>query len=442
MTYFSLTFLLLFFPACMLLYFCTPGRMKNLVLLLLSLFFYATLDRTNFTLLIITVVFDYGMGALIRFGKERRGIAGLAMAMSVVKTVGVVFYSMMRLRAEGVPAPVGVLVYMLSSTGYVLDLYRGDFQFEQNILRFLLYNCFFGRIIIGPYAAYSAIRPQLRHPKLSLSSVSTGIVLLIQGVAKKVVLADNLLAAYNKIAAIEARDMTLLAAWLMILFLALTLYFHFSAFCSIARGLGQIFCFKLPRNVFYPLHCRSVREFTARLNSTFFDYLQRYVYQSLGGSAYGVLSDCCNTVLVMMLYGTWFGLTPNCVVWGVCLAMLLLGEKYLYGRLLRRLPGLFSRLYTYLAVLLSLSLLACGTLAESRALLDMLFTFEMDRVLNDPIVYILTQDYWVLILGTVLSFPIMSKVSRFTKRRFPAFSNFAAVAINVGILFVSLMFLI
>ena len=251
------------------------------------------------------------MASLIRYHQGNSRVTRTALFLSVLKSVSLILFCMVRSQLEGYSMPVGILVYTLSATGYVVDLYRGEVPYERSLCNFLLYNCFFGKIFVGPYVKYSLIRPQLRKKQLSLSSISTGLVLLIQGIAKKVVLADNLLLTYRKVAQVDASraSATTLSSWLLLLSLVLGIYFTLSAYCDVARGLGQIFCFKLPRNFSYPLHSSSVREFVNHFNTTLVEYLRRYVYRPLGGGRYGVVSDCFNTLLYM-LYG--FPFRPIC----------------------------------------------------------------------------------------------------------------------------------
>lgn len=444
MTFFSMTFLLVFLPAGLLLYYGTPNRFKNYTLLGLSLLFYAALGPLELLVMAASVVFDYMMASLIRYHQGNSRVTRTALFLSVLKSVSLILFCMVRSQLEGYSMPVGILVYTLSATGYVVDLYQGEAPYERSLCNFLLYNCFFGKIFVGPYVKYSLIRPQLRKKQLSLSSISTGLVLLIQGIAKKVVLADNLLLTYRKVAQVDASraSATTLSSWLLLLSLVLGIYFTLSAYCDVARGLGQIFCFKLPRNFSYPLHSSSVREFVNHFNTTLVEYLRRYVYRPLGGGRYGVVSDCFNTLLYMLLFGVWFSFSPNLLLFGGVLALFMLGERYLYGRLLRRLPAVFGRVYTYAALLVSFCLPAKGTPAGSWQLLKNLFSFHQERLVNDKIVYILSQSYWVLLLGLVLSFALLPKLSALLKRRAPAAANILSVFFNVGLLVVSVMFII
>ena len=445
MSFFSLTFLILYFPACLLLYYCTPDKLKNTMLLCLSLFFYYTLEPGRIWLLIGCAAVDYLLGQVLRRWREHRWVARSSLALSVGKSLLlVVGYGMQAyILAEGsfLP-PAGLLVYSLSSISYLTDVYWGELPAERNPVDFLLYCCFFGRIFAGPYVRYSIIRPQLKHHRLSLSSVSTGLILLIQGVAKKVILADNLMATYQQIKAITYWDCTLLSAWSLLVYLLLGIFFTLSAYCDVARGLGQIFSFKLPRNLSYPLAAKSVREFVASFNSTFYEFLRIYVYRPLGGRKAGVLLDVLNTMLVMMLFGMWFGLSPHAIMWGGALGLLVLGEKYIYGKLLHRLPALIGHIYTLLAVTASLVLLSQSRMTDIIDQFELLHTFTRGKLYNNQIIYILSQNYWMLIPAVIFSLPFARRIDRFVKTHFMVLSNFISVGVNLGLLLISIMFMI
>ncbi|MCI8622094.1 MAG: hypothetical protein HFG26_00345 [Provencibacterium sp.] len=441
MTFFSLTFLLIFLPVSLLLYYTVPVSLKNPVLLLLSLAFYGLLEPRFFWLMLFSLLFDYGAACIVCSFRDRSGIGRLACFLSAVKSAAYVAYGVLCIR-QGSPSPAGILIFTWSATGYVVDLYHKAAPFERNFLDFALYNCFFGRIFLGPYVKYTVIRPQLKEKRLSLASISSGMVLLVQGMAKKVVLGDSLMGLYQTVSAIEERERTLLSSWTLLLSLALGVYFVFSGYCDAARGLGHIFSFKMPRNIFFPLHTGSVREFVERFNISWLDYLRRYIgypLAALHGSA--VWQGIC-TAVCLAFYGAWLSLTPRGILWGGFLALLMLSEKYLYGKLLEKLPHLLRRLYAGLAVLLSFALLSQPSLHSSYVLIKTLFQFEAGLWYNDAIVYILLQNYWALALGLLLSYPMIPRVSSFIRKRWPACANIFSVALNLGLITLTIMFLI
>lgn len=443
MTYYSLTFLLLFLPIALLLYVMAPERLRNMVLLAVSLGFYVLLDAANLPLLIIILLLDYLTGIGIYKQKNRRASARLLMGIGVLKTLGMLLFYMVHARINGTAMPAGILVWSLSSIGYVVDVYRGDIPFESNIIRFMLYHCFFGRVIMGPYVSYPVIHAQLNGSRaLSLPSVFTGLSLFIRGLAKRVVISDTLLAAYARMSEIPLREQTTLCAWMRLFSFVLGTFFFFASYCDCARGLGLMFSFKLPRNVLYPLYASSVREFVAHFQITWNEYLRRYVYRSLGGKRYGVLSDIYNTLFWMMLYGAWFGLTPNCILWGLIIAVFILGERYLYGKMLSRLPNALSRLITGVVIFLSFAVFSQNSLDASGQFIRLLFTIDRQMLINDQIVYILSQYYWALLLGLLLSGPLFLRLARWCKRHFPKLADAGTLTADVLLLGVSCMMLL
>ncbi|MCI8442315.1 MAG: hypothetical protein HFG27_07280 [Provencibacterium sp.] len=440
MTFFSLTFLLIFLPAGILLYYALPNRFKNTALLLLSLCFYGLAQPHFLWLMAAGILFDYGMACIIHFSSKRPAAGRLACLFSFIKSGGYILYGALCVR-RGLSAPVGIWIYTLSASGYLLELFHREAPFEQNLVDFALYNCFFGRIFWGPYVKYTLIRPQLKKKRLTLSSVSSGLVLMMQGVAKKVVLGDSLFAFYQSLAALEERDRTLLSCWMLLLSLALSIHFIFSGYCDVARGLGQIFSFKMPRNIFFPLHAHSVRELVERFNISWMDYLRRQfssVSVLFQGSNAG---DIVMVIVRMLLYGAWLSFSPNGLWWGLYLALFFLAEKYFYGRALEKLPYLLGKIYTWLAFLTSLILLA-RPFDDWGAFLKTMFHFEPGLWYNDTVIYILSQNYWVLTLGLLLSYPVMPKISAFFKKKWPVCADISSVMINLGLMILIVMFLI
>lgn len=445
MSFYSLLFLIIFIPVCMGLYYITPGRLRCVVLLGVSLVFYFTLERVNILLLLASVFFDYFMASVIHYYRDKPRIMKMGLALSVIKTLLLAFLCLVRARTQGAAMPVGVLVYTLSATGYCVDLFRGEIEYERKFLKFLLYNCFFGRIFAGPYVKYSVIRPQLGARHNSPGAISTGLVLIIQGLAKRVILADNLMAVYSRLlggALAEPREQTVLSAWIMVSFFSLGLVFTLWSLCDMARGLGLLFSFKLPRNVFYPFTACSVREFLGAFNATLYSYLRRYVYRSLGGKKYGVLSDCLNTMLTLMLFGVWFALTPSCIAWGAFLGVFLIGEKYLYGGLLGRLPRFVGHIYTLAVLLFSFCILSSPSLLAALSQVRIMFGLSGAALWNNQIVYTLTQSWWLLILGVLFSTDVFSKAASSMKQRLPRLGEPITVVLNVALLFVSIAFMV
>lgn len=445
MTFYSLTFLLLFLPASLTLYYLTPNKLKNTVLLLLSLVFYTLLEPHNIFLLLACLFFDYFMASLVRYYRDKPGIMLLGTALSVVKTVGICLFCLLRANITGASMPVGVLIYTLSATGYVVDLYRCAGEYEKNFLNFALYNCFFGRIFIGPYVKFSLIRPQLRKKRLSLSSITTGMILVIQGIAKRVILGENLMLTYQKLNELSLSveyNTSVLALWGAILCFSMGLVFILGSYCDIARGLGQLFSFKMPRSVQFPLQALSVGNFLESFHATLYEYLCRYVYRPLGANHHGVLADILNTLLTLMLFGAWFSLSPNSILFGGLLAVFLLGERYFYGRWLERASRFFGHVYTALVLIVAFSVLSAGSLHGAYLQLRGMFFLSDLPLWNNQAAYIVSQGWWVVLLGLLFGFGFVAKAAWLFKDKFPVLANISSVALNLAILFLSVAFIL
>lgn len=441
MNFFSLQFVLVFLPLALLLFWVTPGRLKYVTIAVISVGFFAFYGRLNLILMISSVFFDYFMSSLVRYYRDKPRVMLLGVWLSVIKTLSLLglFFALYFLNGDQLP--LGLLVYCLSGTGYLVDLYRGDCEYERNFVRFLAYCSFFGRIFIGPFVKYATIRPQLRRYRPTPGALSTGISLVIYGLTKKLLVADELFRAYYKLSGLIQVDETFtttLSAWVMLLSITLGTLLTLGAYCDIARGLGQMFSVKMPRNIHFPLSSTSITEYCENLSITLYQSLDHYLRPWGRHWRRHRVLDIVATLLITCMIGLWLLPSTRCLLFGLYLGVLLLLERTLLAKHLDRLPRLFQRLYTLALALFSFLILSVGSMAELKTLSLALIGIGKNGLWNFQIAYQLTSFWWALLVGLLLCLPLISRLGTLLHRKFPRMYALLVTVFNAVLLVVAL----
>lgn len=366
MLFSSLEFLFLYLPIVLAVYFCTPLRWRNAVLLAVSLVFYGWGEPVYVFLMVFTVAVDYVFGLLVeKWRGERRGRIALAAAVAInlgilaffkyadfviVNLSALPFLSW--LEPIGVEMPIGISFYTFQSLSYVIDVYRGDTEAQRSPISFGAYVTLFPQLIAGPIVRYRDVDDQLKVRSHSLALAASGVRTFICGLCKKVLIANTAGALWAAAAAVPDAERTVLGAWMGIFWYAIQIYFDFSGYSDMAIGLGKIFGFRFLENFDYPYISRSVTEFWRRWHISLSSWFREYVYIPLGGNRRGRGRMYLNLLVVWFLTGFWHGSDWNFILWGLYYFVILSLEKAFFGKLLDRLPRFLGRIYTLLLVLM------------------------------------------------------------------------------------------
>lgn len=416
------------------LFYLAPEKWKNGVLLAVSLVFYSMSDPVWLAILLLSVSFDYMMGGLLQAERGRGHSGRGVVAVVLVKELVMIFLTGVLLQLFAIPVPLGLLVYTLTPLGYLVDCYRGERQMEKSFVRFALFCTFFVKIFAGPLVSCEEMEPWMKKKKFSLSMMGEGLLMFTAGFAKQVVLASGISQVYSQL--IQGEEMTVLTAWCIVISYAFSIYFTLSGYCDMARGLGAMFGLQLPRNFYYPFQSRTVEDFFNRFNITFTRYVRRYVYLSLGGDSNGFASAAFNTLLVTLLMGLWFGIRINYVMWGIYFTLFILGERYLWNRVIPNIPTLFLRIYTFCVVMMSFTIFAGRSLGESWFFLCSMFGAGGVSLLDEALLYTLSQHYVVIILCFICATSILEKSGAFLRRYLPRTVDALSVAAYGAVLVV------
>lgn len=387
MVFSSLSFLTLFLPLTILLYFAVPRRFRNLLLFLASLIFYAWGEPVYIVLMLFSSVVDYSHGLLMEKFDGRPGVRRALLISSVVinlsllgffKYAGLVVSTLNAALSLSIPVPsvalpVGISFYTFQTMSYSIDVYRRNCPAQRDPIAFGCYVTMFPQLIAGPIVRYVDVMREINDRRETFEGFYLGIRRFLVGLAKKLILANGVGMLWDSVSAQPAASLSALSAWLGVLAYAFQIYFDFSGYSDMAIGMGRMFGFQFPENFRYPYVSRSVSDFWRRWHITLSTWFREYLYIPLGGNRVRVPRNIFNLAVVWMATGLWHGASWNFLLWGAYFGAVLIAEKFLYGKALSRAPGFVGWAYTALVVLVGWVFFALDDLGRGAAYLGAMF---------------------------------------------------------------------
>lgn len=366
MVFSSLTFLFLFLPAVLILYYLLPRAVRNAWLFLASLFFYWWGEPVYLWLMIGSVLFNYlcgiGIGAAKKHGKNALArltlilcIVGDIGALGVFKYADLVVNTVNSVAGTGLALlklalPIGISFYTFQALSYTIDVYRGVVPVQKNPITFGTYIALFPQLIAGPIVQYKTVEEQLSGRRESAAQFSSGVHRFVVGLGKKVLIANQVGALWDSIQALPMESLPALTAWLGAVAFTFQIYFDFSGYSDMAIGLGRMLGFEFLENFDYPYLSASITEFWRRWHISLGTWFREYVYIPLGGNRRGLARQILNLLIVWGLTGLWHGASWNFLLWGLYFGVILILEKTFLLRALQKLPRWVSRLYALLLI--------------------------------------------------------------------------------------------
>ena len=420
MLFSSVPFLFYFLPAALILYFLVPGRFKNFILLLASLFFYAWGEPKYVLLMLVSIVQGYLFGLLVEKHRGEKA-SKLFLALSILVSLGLLSYfkyadfflsSVNAVTGLSLPLlklslPIGISFYTFQVLSYVIDVYRGETAAQKSFIDLAAYVSLFPQLIAGPIVRYSDVAGQLRGRTHSVSAAAEGVRRFTVGFAKKVLLANQfgaLASAYK-----STQDASVLFVWLYALAFLLQVYFDFSGYSDMAIGLGRILGFRFPENFNYPYISASITEFWRRWHISLGSWFRDYLYIPLGGSRKGKARQLLNILLVWLATGLWHGAAWTFVLWGLWFAVLLLIEKLWLLPLLAR-HRKIAHVYTLFFVTLGFVLFDADSAAQAFSRIGAMLGAGGLPLLSAQAVYYLKSYGPLLLFGILCATPLPKKV--------------------------------
>ena len=461
MVFSSIFFLFTFLPLSLLLYWMSPAKMKNFTLLAVSLFFYAWGEPVYVLLMIASILTNFVFGIFIESEliKEKRAVRRALIISAVVFNILILgFFKYYGFLAENInalfnadiayselPLPIGISFYTFQVLSYVIDVYLGKVRLQRNPVSFALYVTMFPQLIAGPIVRYSDIESQLEQRNVSASKFGEGAQRFIQGLGKKVLIANSMGAQWDITQAMDMTGISVFSAWLGIIAYTFQIYFDFSGYSDMAIGLGKMFGFEFMENFDHPYISRSVTEFWRRWHISLGTWFREYVYIPLGGNRCSRIRQIRNIMAVWMLTGLWHGASWNFVVWGIYYGCLLLIEKMFLKKLIDNAPAIISHVYCMLAVIIGWVLFASRDIESAAAYLGVMSGASGNVLVDNAFIYYLKSNAVMLVISLLFSTGIFREIfepEEISDKIRTRVSHSAAVILHAFILFMSTAYLV
>jgi len=425
-------FMFYFLVFTMGIYFVVPRKFRNLVLLCSSLFFYYWGEREYVLIMFLSTVIDYTHGLIVEQCKEQGNIKGakIAVGSSIFFNLALLIFFKYwdflagSLQAIGIPAPIlgihlpiGISFYTFQTMSYTVDVYRGDTRAQRSILNFGTFVTLFPQLIAGPIIKYKDLGGQIDERTVSADKFSAGVQIFMVGLAKKLLIANNVGMLWDSYKALAPGDLTVAGAWLGVVAFSFQLYFDFSGYSDMATGLGRMFGFDFLANFNYPYISKSITEFWRRWHISLGTWFREYLYIPLGGNRCSKRRWVFNLLVVWAATGIWHGASWNYLLWGLYFFILLMVEKFFLLDRLKKAPAIVAHIYTLFFVLVSWAIFAIEDFSHLTAYLRVMFGLGGVPLTNGAFGYYLTAYLPILLVAGVASTPLGVMVYRKLKPR-------------------------
>ena len=436
MVFSSIAFLFFFFPLFLITYYLAPHNrgygLKNLVLLIFSLIFYAWGEPVYIVLMIFSSIVDYTNGRLITRYKDKQNLRRFFMICSVIVNLallGLFKYADfliinlnnlfgLSLDTLKLGLPIGISFFTFQTMSYSIDVYRGDVKCEKNFLTFMTYVCMFPQLIAGPIVRYQTVAEELHQRTISFNNFSSGLMRFTFGLFKKVLIANQVGKLWSLSAAYLPHELTLVGAWLGIIAFALQIYFDFSGYSDMAIGIGKMLGFNYLENFNYPYISKSITEFWRRWHMSLSSFFRDYVYIPLGGSRCSTIINIRNIAIVWALTGLWHGASWNFVLWGLYFGLILIIEKFIIKDFLAKRSNIFKHIYALVLIMIGWAIFASADITYTKDYLLALVGIDVEFI-SQNVIYLIINNASILIIAIILSTPIYQVL----KRKYIAIDN-------------------
>lgn len=417
MLFTSISFLYYFLPTIIILYFITPKKYRNYILLIFSIIFYMYGEPKYVILMLVEILVAY-FGALLIDKYKSKGIFLITIIIHIgllcvfkytdlfIGTINSIFKT--NISFLNIALPIGISFYTFQILSYVIDVYRGKVKVQKNILKLATYVSLFPQLIAGPIVRYETICDELDNRDETIEKFSLGVRRFIIGLAKKVLIANMLGELCTKFSLVDERSV--LFYWIFAISYMLQVYFDFSAYSDMAIGLGKMFGFTFLENFNYPFISKSITEFWRRWHISLSSWFKDYVYIPLGGSRKGTLKLVRNVLIVWFLTGIWHGAAYNFILWGLFIGVFLVIEKLWLSKYISKLPKVLRNIYVLFIIMISFIMFNAGSINEAFFNIKGLFGLNKEVFINNYTIYYLKSYLIVLIIAIFGATPLFKNI--------------------------------
>jgi len=418
MVFSSSLFLLYFFPAFLIVYFILPWKVKNIFVLLASIFFYSWGAPTFIFIVLAAIAADFYIVKWMYNSQGRK--KNTLVSLSVLINIGLLaYFKYANFFMENVNAvlsnfgienaswtyvvlPIGISFFTFQKITYAIDVYRNVHKPLKLVTDYAMYILMFPQLIAGPIVRFNEIADQIEDRKQfeTIDNRLTGFFRFVIGLSKKVLIANVLGQQVDLIFALEGNELNTSLAWFGIIAYAFQIYFDFSGYSDMAIGIGRMIGFKFPENFNNPYISQSISEFWRRWHMTLGRFMKDYLYIPLGGNKVSTWCMYFNLWVVFAISGLWHGAAWNFVIWGIFHGLFLVADRLFLLKVYAKIGKYPSIIITFFITLIGWVFFRAETLGDAIAYLDTMFAFDF-RQIN---FYLDTKFWSVLILAFVFSF--------------------------------------
>lgn len=362
MVFSSLLFLFIFLPIFLICYFVFKKRsLRNIVLLLFSLAFYAYGEPIYILLMIFSILVNYYLTKKMDKNKSKPLFITL-----IVFNLGLLFLFKycnfffdninnifhLNINFLKITLPIGISFYTFQALTYVIDVYKGKVPVQNSVIMLGCYVSAFPQLIAGPIVRYSTVNDELQNRKENFKDFASGTRKFIVGLAKKAIIANELAFVADTIFGYSLQSLGTVGIIIGAVAFTLQIYYDFSGYSDMAIGLGRMLGFHYLENFNFPYIAKSITDFWRRWHISLSSFFRDYVYIPLGGNRCSVLKNIFNILVVWLLTGLWHGASWNFVLWGLYYGLLLIIEKFVLKKVLDKMPGILKHIYTLVFVIM------------------------------------------------------------------------------------------
>lgn len=459
MTFSSLTFTTLFFPAVLILYFiCTDLRWRNGVLLVASLIFYSWGEPIWVLAMIGSTAINY-VAAMLIDRASSPGLRKTALVVGAAASLAVLFYfkyaaflvnSVTSLFGVSfsIPVlelPIGISFYTFQVLTYTVDVYRGKSPVQRDPFKLMLYVSCFPQLIAGPIVQYSDVAVMLDERESTPEGFTEGMKRFAVDLSKKVLLANVCGLIIEELpSAAGASGMSVLGAWYISVLYSLQLYFDFSGYSDMAIGMGRIFGFTYKENFNYPYISKSASEFWHRWHISLGSFFRDYVYIPLGGNRRGRARTALNLAIVWALTGLWHGASWNFVIWGLYYGVLIILEKLVLADFREKLPGAAQHIAALFLIVVGWTVFYYTDMGCLGKHLGAMFGIGAAG-LSDPVTMAVIRKYTVLpLIAAIASLPILPRLKAWLGKheRLEGAADIVSLVCLTALMLLSMIFIV
>lgn len=447
MVFTDLIFLFCFLPISVLLTKLIRNvKLQNILLVVLSLLFYAWSNPIYVVLLILSILWNYFTAFELEAQNDEKTKKILLIVSVVVNLFILGFYKytgflmdILHIQSDlKIALPVGLSFFTFSELSYIFDVYNGKSKPQKNIILFTLYVSFFGKISMGPIVSYHEMEDQLRNRTLSKAQYASGMVLISKGLIKKVLLADQLSYVYS----ILQNNTSTLGVWLLAICYMLQIYFDFSGYSDMAIGLSKFFGFDFKPNFDHPYTATSVQDFWRKWHISLSQWFRDYLYIPLGGNRVDKNTYIRNIFIVWFCTGLWHGANWTFILWGLYYGCLLLLEKFFLREKLEKLPKPISHIYTLLVVLIGWVFFMSPNITTAFSTLGKMIGIGATTFANNQAKFMLKSYFILFVLAILLSTKVYDRIQIFVYNQYKMKAVYTTWTIYIILLIVCIAFIV